>query len=125
MTLQEFANVDSFYRDLDSGKELKYHEYMNRIIIHLGLENIKPYIPYSISFLKGKLKEDIHLNNTSISNWDRAAGFIDRGSRFIAMHDGITNLFRRNGITSYSCAEGVCILKEAARILIEMEGSNE
>ena len=125
MTLKEFANVDSLYRDLDTGKEVPYKDYMARVIEKLGIENIAPYIPYRLDYLEEKLKEDIHFNNTSMSNWDRAAGFIEKGARFIAMHDGITNLFRRNRITSYSCSEGVCVLKEAARMLCKREESNE
>lgn len=32
MTLKEFANVDSFYRDKTTGKEIEWHEYMGRVI---------------------------------------------------------------------------------------------
>ena len=51
MTLKEFANVDSFYRDLDNGNELEWRDYMARVINKLGIENIKPYIPYDMDTL--------------------------------------------------------------------------
>ena len=125
MNLKKFANVDSCYRDLDTGEEVKWNDYMARVIEKLGIENIAPYIPYRLDFLEEKMKEDIHFNNTSLANWDRAAGFIVRGAQCIPMYDGITHLFRRNGITSYSCSDGVCVLKEAARMLCKKEVLNE
>jgi hypothetical protein len=125
MTLKEFANVDSFYRDLDSGRELKYHEYMNRIITHLGLQNIKQYIPFSIDYLKVKLEDDYNFNNTKMISWDRAAGFITRKGDVMYLGGGITDLFFQNGITTFSCAEGVSVLKNAARMLCEKKGNNE
>ena len=39
MNLKEFANVDSLYRDLDTGHEVEWHDYMARIIGNLGIEN--------------------------------------------------------------------------------------
>ena len=48
MDIKEFANVDSLYRDKTTGKEIEWREYMSRVVKKLGIENIKPYIPYSI-----------------------------------------------------------------------------
>ena len=106
MTLNQFANVDSYLRDLDNGNKLEWREYMLRIINKLGIENIKPYIPRSLDYIREKLKSDEHLNNIPIKEWDRAA-------------DCIHFLLQRNKITYYSISERVCILKEAARILCE------
>lgn len=124
MNLKQFANVDSMYRDLDTGQEVPWHDYMHRVIGKLGLENIKPYIPYDIKYLKEKLKEDIHLNNTNLTEWDCAAGYvsyINMTTKTKEYHKrpqgGLGNLFVRNGITCSSPSEGVCVLKEAARIL--------
>lgn len=132
MDLKKFANVNAYYKDLDTGREITWNEYMSRVIGKLGLENIKPYIPFPLDLLKEKLKKDIHLNNTSMAMWDRAAGFSFYSKGFPNPHKtadeahiggGITALYHRNGITTYSCSEGVCILKEAARRLIENECS--
>ena len=37
MNLKQFANVDSFYRDLDTGMEISWHDYMSRVIGKLGI----------------------------------------------------------------------------------------
>jgi len=124
MNLREFANVDSYYRDLDTGKEVPWKEYMARVIGKLGLHNIKPYIPFGLDFIREKLKEDEHLNNTAISQWDYATGFISyinkntKTQEYERTRYGLVSLFRMNGITCYSVSEGVCVLKEAARMLV-------
>lgn len=128
MDIKAFANVDSFYRDKNTGKEVDWHEYMGRVIKKLGIENIKPYIPYSMDTLKKCLNEgDAHFNNTSLERWDNAGGFkqvynsISRTIEYLKMSSGLTYLLHRNGITCYSPSDTVCILKEAARILCEEE----
>ncbi len=119
MNLKKFANVDSLYRDLNTGQEVPWHDYMRRVIDKLGLDDIKPYIPYEIDYLKEKLKEDVHLNNTTLQRWDEASGFcFHRGEPYYTAC-GLSILFRRNGITCFSPSDGVCVLKEAARILCE------
>lgn len=126
MNLKEFVNVDSFYRDINTGKKISWEDYMSRVIEKLGIENIKRYIPYEIDYLKEKLKDDIHLNNTNIRAWDAASGFIPVVNRktkvqeYKRLHYGIGNLFLDNGITCFSLSDGVCVLKEAARRLCAM-----
>lgn len=123
MNLKKFANVDSLYRDLDTGQEVPWRNYMRRVIDKLGLENIKPYIPYDINYLKEKLKANVNLNNTSLNEWDNAAGFMPtintatRSMNFLYHRNGLSGLLVSNGITSFSPSDGVCILKEAARML--------
>lgn len=127
MDLKEFGNVDSLYRDLDTGQEVEWHDYMARVIGKLGAENIKPYIPYPLSYLKEKLKDDIHLNNTEMARWDFAGGFLSdinkktKVKEYRFAHSGLTYFLAKNGITCMSPAECVCILKETARILIAKE----
>lgn len=123
MNLKQFANVDSLYRDLDTGAEVSWHDYMGRVIEKLGIENIKPYIPFGLDYLKEKLKEDVHLNNTKMVSWNAAAGFrsvINKRTQtetIIPLHYGLPTLFVNNGITCFSPSDGVCVLKEAARRL--------
>ena len=130
MNLKEFANVDSLYRDLNTGQEVEWHDYMARVIGKLGAENIKPYIPYPLSYLKEKLKDDIHLNNTEITRWDFAGGFISHISPktkvkvFSFAKSGLAYFLAQNGVTCMSPSECVCILKETARILIKKEETN-
>lgn len=109
MTLNEFANVDSFCRDLDNGNELDWHDYMARIITKLGIENIKLYIPFDMdTLMKHFRKGDICFNNIQLKDWDIAAACM-------------VPLLHCNRITCYSLSERVCILKETARILCERE----
>lgn len=106
MTLKEFANVDSFYKDKLTREPVKWHDYMARVIGKLGLENIKPYIPFDLNLVREKLKADEHLNNLRLKDWDNAA-------------EQLAFLFIRKGITTFSLSERVCVLKEAARMLCE------
>lgn len=130
MTLKEFAGVDSFYRDIETKKEISHTEYMHRIIDKLGLENIARYIPFDIDCLKEKFKRDKHFNNTAMQVWDVAAGFIPHINRkthtleYNQFHDGLAYLFIDNRITCFSVSEGVSVLKEAAIILCEREMKN-
>ena len=109
MTLNQFANVDSYLRDLDNGKQLEWREYMLRVITKIGIGNIKPYLPCSLDDIREKLKKDVHLNNIPLKDWDFRA-------------DCMHSLLWRNKITYYSLSERVCLLKETARLLCEMEG---
>lgn len=130
MTLKEFASVDSFYRDIETKREISHTEYMHRIIDKLGLENIARYIPFDINYLKEKFKRDKNFNNTTMQAWDVAAGFIPQINRkthtleYNQAHSGLAYLFTSNGITCFSVSEGVSVLKETARILCERENKN-
>ena len=127
MTLKAFAGVDSFYRDIETEMEISHTEYMHRIIDKLGLENIARYIPFDIDYLKEKLKKDKNFSDTEIQAWDVAAGFIPQINRkthtleYNHSHSGLAYLFINNRITCFSVSEGVCVLKEAAKILCERE----
>ena len=111
MNIKQFANVDSYLRDLDNGNKLEYREYMGRVVNKIGADNIKPYIPYDIKTLVKAYKKDIHFNVLHMREWDIAA-------------EQIHYVLHRNGITTYSLSDRVCILKETARILCEMEMNN-
>ena len=130
MTLKGFAGVDSFYRDFETGREISHTEYMRRIIDGLGIENIARYIPFDIDYLKEKFKRDKHFNNPDRQAWDVAAGFIPQINRkthtleYNHSHSGLVYLFINNRITCFSVSDGVCVLKEAAKILCERENKN-
>ena len=81
------------------------------------------FSPFPLPFLAEKLKTDPYLNNTSLREWDLAAGFksISFCTTPLLVRGGIWELYRKKGICAASCAEGVSILKTAAQILIEAE----
>lgn len=125
MNLKEFANVDSYYMDIDTGTEISWHDYMGRVIDKLGVANIKPYIPFSIEHIKEAIKEDVNLNNTKLVSWMGAAGFRSfinkktQAETIVPLHCGLSTLFVNNGITCFSPSDGVSVLKEAARRLCD------
>lgn len=104
MNIKEFAGVDSSYKDLCTGRELEWKEYMARVINKIGVNNIAPYIPFELKAVREALKSDEHLNNLPLRHWDIAA-------------EQMKSLLHYNGITTYSLSERVCILKETARML--------
>lgn len=128
MTLEQFANVDSHLRDLDNGNKLEWEEYMARVINKLGIENIKPYIPFDIKeLLPYYQKGDVCFNRTNLCTWDNAGGFYKTHNKYVGGFDfhlngyGLGYFLITKGIRTFSPADTVCILKEAARILCERE----
>lgn len=123
MTIKEAIRVKNGNIDMDTGRKLEHSEIYGRAIDYLGgLEVVKQYIPYDLETLKKAYKEDKYFNNLSMSKWDMMAGFINRGANCSLIGGGIWNLYRQHKINSASCSDGVCILKEAARLWVEMEG---
>lgn len=119
MTLKEAVGVRVDV-DIKTGQKLSHSEVYGRIIDFLGgLEAVAPYIPFEILYLREKLKRDPWFNNTDMSKWDDATGFRCSFGGGFYVSGGLFDLYRKHGITSVSCAEGVCILKEAARRLCE------
>ena len=123
MTIKEAIRVKNANIDMDTGRKLEHSEICGRAIDYLGgLEVVKQYIPYDLETLKKAYKEDKCFINLSVSKWDMMAGFINRGANCSLIGGGIWNLYKQHGINSASCSDGVCILKEAARLWVEMEG---
>ena len=116
-TFSEAINIHCANIDRTTGEKLTHEEIYTRAIELLGgLDAVIPYIPFSLEEIQEAIKEDEHLNNLSMKKWDRASGFIsDRQSNVIFVGGGLWNLYRKAGINAASCAQGVCVLKEAAR----------
>lgn len=120
MTLNEATGIHRCDVDKTTGRELSRRECYTRYIDYLGgMDAVKPYIPFELDYLARKYREDPLLNNTPILIWDNAAGFRCFGLDAIPTNGGLWNLYCQHGIDTVSCATGVCILKEAARMLIE------
>lgn len=122
MTLSEFMGIKNADIDIETGKRMDHRSIYRRCIQRLGgLNVVKPYIPFSLNQIKDALQEDECLNSLSMEKWDRASGFCCRNADCIFIGTGIVHLYKKYGITSFSNAQGVCILKEAARELVELE----
>lgn len=113
MDLKEFSGLDHLKTD--------HNEYYGSIVEKLGYERVKNCVPFEFDQIKKAIKSDKHLNNLPLKQWDFAAGFTVVGDKVSINDFGIRNLMRQNKINCYSVAEGVCILKECARMMVERE----
>lgn len=118
MTLEQACGIVCNTVDKRTGRELDHREIYARYIDYLGgLDKVKQYIPISLKELRRAYKKDRLFNNTGLGLWQNAAGYTAGDP--ICFFGGIWTLYRQNDIDVASCAQGVCILKEAARMLIE------
>lgn len=122
MTINKAIGVKYCDIDIKSGEQLTHSEKTRRIIEFLGgLDEVARYIPFPMEIIRERLKSDQNLNNTSLVSWDAASGFRCNMGYYQFIGGGIWELYRKHGINVASCAEGVCILKEAARWLVKRE----
>ena len=121
MTFNEFIGVRNANIDIETGVELPHSYIYRRAIMRFGgLDAIKPFIPFSLEVIKKALSEgDEHLNTLEMRRWDNASGFYCQGNVVLHSASPIWNLYRQYHVTSASCSQGVCLLKEAARWLAE------
>ncbi len=118
MTLEQACGIVCNTIDKRTGRELDHREIYARYIDYLGgLDKVKQYIPIPLKELRRAYKKDKQFNNTGLGLWQNAAGFTAGDP--VCFFGGIWMLYSQNDINVASCAQGVCILKEAAKILIE------
>ena len=101
------------------------NEYWDKCIEFLGgMDEICQYIPFDIETLAKSYKQDCYFNTklTPMKTWNWGAGFATNGANCIITGYGLWILYRKYGINTASCSEGVCILKRAARRLLSQEG---
>lgn len=120
MTLKEAIGVKNANIDVKTGRKLEHSEIYGRAIDLLGgVDAVWQYVPFSLEEIKAALPKDKHLNNLSMREWDMASGFICRGADCRPVGGGIWALYRKAGINCASNSDGVCILKECARLMAE------
>ena len=121
MTFEEFIGIKNADIDIETGKQMKHQYIYRRAIMRFGgLKAIEPFIPFSLEEIKKALaKGDEHLNTLDMRKWDNASGFYCQGSECRIIPSPIWNLYRQHHVTSVSCSQSVCLLKEAARWLAE------
>ena len=121
MNLKEAVGVTSLYIDKETGEEVGHREFYSRVIdLFGGLDAVIPFIPFSLASIKNMLLIDEHMN-IRMDLWDRASGFRCQYADCWFIGGGITPLYDKAKITAFSCSDGVCILKEAARQWAERE----
>jgi hypothetical protein len=102
---------------------MDHHEYYQRVIDLIGYEKVKDCVPYTLEEIKEAYPKDEHLNNLPMKAWDVASGFHVVTTRYdqnyYPINSHLRKLLKEIGINSYSNMEGVCILKECARMMLK------
>lgn len=100
--------------------------YYSMIIDFLGYEKVKNCVPFTKEEICKAIKKDKNLNNLPLKKWDYAGGWAVTETKYnqyvYPVASYLRFLLKEKGITCYSCAEGVCILKECARRMAEEKG---
>lgn len=93
-----------------------------------GVQILAQFLPFDLETLKKSYSIDEHFNTplTPMSAWDRAAGWqkytgFKQGYKITRNYNAFQNFLLVHGITSYSPSDTVCLLKQTAVRLIEME----
>ena len=122
MTFSEFIGIKCVDLDIETGEKMEHRAIYQRAVERFGgLKAIKPLIPFSLEQIKKALESgDEYLNTLPTREWDSASGFYCKGANCTPQfRKPIWNLYWRHGVTSASNAQGVCLLKEAARMWAE------
>lgn len=109
MTINEKLGITSF-------TNIDHREKYGKIVELVGLDNFKRLMPEEPEVLAKKLEQDINLNNIKLSRWDAIAGTYEL---YKQTDSELKRLLYKQGITCYSPAELVSILKEAAKEIVE------
>lgn len=125
MTIREFLNLDSYDKDRTTGEELTHEQKYDKLIDLLGRDSVIACVPFTAEQIKREIKKDRYLNTLSMKKWDMAGGFIvttnyKTGTQDIRhFRSQLSDIFVAHGINSWSPADGVCTLKEAARLMVQ------
>lgn len=108
LTCMEFLNIP-------------HNERFEMIVKALGYEAVKRCIPFTVEQLKATYKNNEQFNNLSLREWDLAAGFTTGWQgKCNLVRSRLTNLYwEKCKVDTFSCADGVCILKCCARMWVE------
>lgn len=104
------------------GDHNKPDRYANAVA-DIGLENIKHMLPFTNERLVTAYMLDKNLNSIPIKEWDAAAGFTEdhRSGKIYHYPSPLKQALYDRGINGFSPSQLVCILKEAARQIVESE----
>lgn len=123
MDFKTAIHVDCYNRDLSTGVELSHQEIYGRMIELLGgVETVWKCVPFTLGEIRHALCSDQHLNNLPMRQWDAAAGFVEyvnmksKTKEMRRIRSPLQILLQKAGVTCYSPAECVCVLKECARL---------
>ena len=121
-------NIKQFMlnKGIDKDK-ISHNDFYTKVVDALGYKDILKYLPFSLIEIKKAFKKDIHLNNLDLKKWDEMSGIgMVYNHEWKSMspyhnHKGLYNIYKKYGINCYSQCDGVCILKQCARLALERE----
>ena len=96
-----------------------HEEYYGKIVEALGFDEVAACVPFPGKTLDKAMRKDKHFNNLSMQKWDIASGFWTHGADCKYVGSQLTCLYRKKGVDTFSNSDGVCILKECAREMVE------
>lgn len=126
MNLDELLKQHGLYSD-------DHETYYKNAINFLGYDKIKKCVPYDINILiksydNGNNKY-LNGNITPMKKWDIASGFNwnnnYQSARSAMIWSELTDIYRKNGITSWSNSTGVSLLKNCALMMIKEAINND
>lgn len=121
MNFNQLLGLNSFQKDVN-GNELTHKEKQTKIINLLGYEEVKKCIPFTFDELKKAFATDKYFNNLPLKKWDNASGFVCSGANAKIIGSHLTDvLYKKVGVDCFSLSDGVCILKNCARMWVEEE----
>ena len=102
---------------------MEHRDYYQKVINFLGYNKVKECVPFNLEEIKEALPKDKHLNNLPMKKWDWASGFNVWTTKWEEIvrptYSPLRRVMKEKGINCYSNCEGVCILKECARMMVE------
>ena len=101
-----------------------HHEYYQKAIdLCGGYEKVKECVPYTLEEIQKAFPKDKYLNNLPMRAWDLAGGFrvvtTKHTEDYYPVNSLLRKLLKEAGVNCYSPSDGVCILKECARMMVE------
>jgi hypothetical protein len=127
VNINTFLGLDAFQTD-SAGRHWTHEEVYEAVINAIGYKKVRALLPYKAREFDEAFKSDPYLNYGSLPrrfDWNKAGGCrAIRGGgmvRYIQIRSPVTDLLTGIGINSYSCADGICILKHCARMLVNKE----
>ncbi len=94
-------------------------EKYTKVVKALGEREVYDCLPFDKKEISKAIKTDPALNNLPLRRWDIAAGFYPKAGQYEIIGSSLMNLMKaKYGVTSFRCSDNVCILKEAARMLV-------
>lgn len=103
----------------DISSTMAFNQYYDMVIDELGYENVSRCVPFTLEELREFYAEDKYMNQRQ-EVWCDASGVgvSDKtGGRYIKQSP-LRDLLRKNGITLWSQAEAVCLLKRCAERMV-------